>query len=434
MKIKSFFLFAASTMAVAFCSDVTLAKVSHDWGSHGYFRFQDGVSKDGSGQEVFKAPGTGAKYRLGNENDNYAEIDLYDTMRMSPDGPFVKVEGMVDFFMKDYKFDYDDVIQLYIEIGDLSDVLGEGKVWFGRRYYDRQNIHINDYFFLNTIQGADAAGGITDIHIGPGKLALAIGFDSATASIETVNEDDSVTTISGPDIRQYAFDGRYSDITVNKNGNLMLWGYYTFTQDVDQVEGTSGQAIGIMHTQTNLLGGYNKFMIQYGSGAARSAGAGFDLAESSLGQVATSQQADDLEDAQTWRITNQNVIEFDSSWSMMTAFVYEDKESTSFDGTDQAWISVGARPMFYVNDNLRIPFEIGWDYVDNRANDIQGSLLKTTIAAEFALEKGFWTRPVIRLFGTYATWSDEFEGQIGGNAYIDETDGYSVGTQIEWWW
>lgn len=27
-------------------------------------------------------------YRLGNENDNYLELDLYDAMRMDPNGPY----------------------------------------------------------------------------------------------------------------------------------------------------------------------------------------------------------------------------------------------------------------------------------------------------------------------------------------------------------
>jgi len=118
----------------------------------------------------------------------------------------------------------------------------------------------------------------------------------------------------------------------------------------------------------------------------------------------------------------------------MTSFVYEDTESKSYDGTDQTWKSLGARLVWFVNQNFRIPLEVGWGYVENDATNTDGSLLKTTLAAEFTLDRGFWQRPVLRLFATHASWSDDFQGQIGGTSYANETDGWSVGVQAEHWW
>ncbi len=44
------------------------------------------------------------------------------------------------------------------------------------------------------------------------------------------------------------------------------------------------------------------------------------------------------------------------------------------------------------------------------------------------------TRPVIRAYCTYATWSDAFIGQVAPNSFADQTQGISIGIQMEVWW
>ncbi len=200
---------------------------------------------------------------------------------------------------------------------------------------------------------------------------------------------------------------------------LLSGGTYDSSGDDETIEGLDGYAVGIMHTQQEFFGGFNKFMVQYGRGLGRHAGLGG--VDDATGTVTSSTAVDDFDDATTFRIINTNVIEPSQNWAMMTAFVYEDKDSKDFDGTDQTWISLGVRPMWFVNKNFRIPFELGWDRVEDNATDTNGSLVKATLAAEFALDRGFWERPVLRLFATHANWSDEFEGQIGGETYANET-------------
>ncbi len=69
-----------------------------------------------------------------------------------------------------------------MEAGDFTSALGNPKIWIGRRFYDRHDIHINDFFFLNTLQGFDG-GGIRDMDLGFGKLALAMGRKKAETTI-----------------------------------------------------------------------------------------------------------------------------------------------------------------------------------------------------------------------------------------------------------
>jgi hypothetical protein len=118
----------------------------------------------------------------------------------------------------------------------------------------------------------------------------------------------------------------------------MLWGLYSeSSNDQAGIQGMRGEAVGIMHIQKELLGGTNKFMVQYGQGLARNAG------QAGVEGVTTAENPDGMKDARTWRVTDSLVLEPLSSFSIMTAFVYEDKKSVKFDGTDQVWIILGAR-------------------------------------------------------------------------------------------
>ena len=404
-------------LATVLCSTTALAELTHDFGTKGYFRIGAGFSDDDSSQAAFQAPGAGAKYRLGNENDTYSEIGFFDTMRLDANGPYVHVVTMPSFYSaQGFKIEFDGLAELYAEAGDFTTALGNPKIWVGRRYYDRHDIHINDFFFLNTLQLFDA-GGIRDMDLGFGKLALAMGRKN----------DDTVKTVY-----QSRYDARLSDIAVNRNGSIMFWGAYYGSGGDKAYKELDGYALGVMHTQQEFFGGFNKFMVQYGSGLGR--GAGLRDLDPAAKQVRTSADADAFKDAKTLRVLNTNVIEMDPNWAVMTSFVYQDSESKKYDGIDQTWISLGARPMWFLHKNFRVPLELGWDYVDNKVNNTKGSLLKATLAAEFALDRGFWARPVLRLFVTYATWSDEFKGAVGGSAHANKTDGFSIGVQAEHWW
>jgi len=406
-----------------FCSSVAFAEITHDLGTHGYFRLGTGLSDNNVSQEIFKAPGAGSKYRLGNENDTWIELDAYDTVKLSDKGPYIHTEIMGTFNgAQNKKINFNEIIQLYAEVGDFTSAFGNPKIWIGRRYYDRHDIHINDFFFLNTLQGFDG-GGVRDLDLNVGKLALAVGRKNA--------DDYSSTKFDESSISQTRFDARFSDISVRDKGNITLWGTYDSSGSNGNVDGLKGYALGILYTQDDFFGGSNKFMVQYGRGLGRHAGKGG--VDAATGTVTSSAVANDFEDAQTFRIVNSNVIAPNENWAMMTALVYENLDSKSYDGTDQDWFSIGVRPVWFINDNFRIPFELGYDKVKDNTANTNGSLVKATLAAEFALERGFWARPVLRVFATHATWSDQFKGQIGGATYTNETSGWSVGIQAEYW-
>jgi maltoporin len=61
-------------------------------------------------------------------------------------------------------------------------------------------------------------------------------------------------------------------------------------------------------------------------------------------------------------------------------------------------------------------------------------LYKVTLAPQVSLGGRFMSRPVIRAFVTYATWSDDFVGLIGGQDFADATDALTAGMHMEVWW
>ena len=92
--------------------------------------------------------------------------------------------------------------------------------------------------------------------------------------------------------------------------------------------------------------------------------------------------------------------------------------------------------MFF-NDWLSLALEGGVDWVDwstPAQGGQRGYLTKVTLAPQVSLGNQFFSRPTIRAYVTYASWSPDFRGEIGGPDYADSTEGWSFGLQMETWW
>jgi maltoporin len=63
-----------------------------------------------------------------------------------------------------------------------------------------------------------------------------------------------------------------------------------------------------------------------------------------------------------------------------------------------------------------------------------GWLRKFTIAPQIGAGRNFFSRPVLRVFVTYASWSNGLRGFVGGIPFQGKTSGFSFGVQTETWW
>jgi len=140
-----------------------------------YFRAGIGGADGGGTQQCFRLPGAGAKYRLGNECEQWLEFYLRDDLASFADGSILTAEGMAVFYNpygRKVTFSSDSdggtrLAQAYLSWRNLPWLNG-GAIWAGRRFYYKQaDIHINDFFYRNM---AGLGVGVEDIGIGPLKL------------------------------------------------------------------------------------------------------------------------------------------------------------------------------------------------------------------------------------------------------------------------
>src|SRR5512138_837526 len=172
----------------------------------GYLRAGYGRDNEGGPQVAFQAPGAFSKYRLGNEAENYGEImfgknfyvpklfgsDANERPDGSPTGPIARVETMISIFNP-----YQDLLssgdtsfglpEIFASIGNVVASQPSMKFWAGSRYYRRQDIHINDFFFYNM---SGTGGGVEDFELPFGKLGLAWIGAASTSGFSDLPEPD----------------------------------------------------------------------------------------------------------------------------------------------------------------------------------------------------------------------------------------------------
>lgn len=401
---------------------------------HGYLRSGFGMNGEGGKMEAFKAPGAGAKYRLGNESDTYGELGLTHNWLREDDpleAPYVRTTVMLSYSSTE-NFTYDSLNnvddgndialrQAFIEGGNVIPGYPDIRFWGGQRYYRRHDIHINDFYYLDM---SGYGGGVEDVPLGDfGKLALAWIGGSV---------DDYVT--DNGDVAKQNLDLRIYDIDVPL-GKLSLWFDLATTKGGEvrnianpdgsrmSIGSSNGWALGLIHRtgEEAFLGGYNEFTVQYGQGAAYNFASTLDSS------------GPDLDSADRFRATNHFTIQPSPHFSMQALGLYEE---TDYGGEDslERWSSLGMRPIYHFNDRFSVALETGVDWVRSEPQDTEGHLWKITLAPQISMGGKFFSRPVLRGFVTYAKWSDGFRGRIGGDAYENATDGLSYGIQVEAWW
>ncbi len=401
---------------------------------HGYLRSGFGMNSDGGKMEAFIAPGAGAKYRLGNEAETYGEIAFtHNWLRLDDPTlkPYVRTTVMMSYSTGE-NFSYDslnnqaqgnDVAlrQAFVEMGNVIEWAPDVRFWAGQRYYQRHDVHINDFYFLDM---SGYGGGVEDIPVGGiGKLSLA-WLGGSVDHYETPHGN----------VAKQNFDVRLTDVKAPL-GKLSFWFDYAYTKGGDvinaieedgskvHIQTANGWAAGLIHRtgEEAVFGGYNEFAIQYGRGAAYNFGSTLDFS------------GPDLRDAERFRVTDSVMIQPSPHFAMQAVGVYED---TKYGGADSRnrWISLGARPIYFFNDRFSVALEGGIDWDKSEPLGTNGHLWKITLAPQISLGNKFFSRPVLRAFVTYAGWSDGFKGYVGGTAFEHDTAGLTYGLQAETWW
>jgi maltoporin len=393
---------------------------------HGYFRTGIASSLEGGSESCFQLPGAGAKYRLGNECETYGEVQFDEDVFKGDGGAEFKVHSMFGFKTgggldfeelgdNDLQSDKNEFAlrQLWGEAtGIFGGGLRESRVWLGKRYYQRHDIHINDFFYWNN---SGPGVGWENIDLGLGKLSVAIRRDKV--------DSDETTTVT----QMQSFDVRLGNIRVNPNGALEVGVDLRRADDSDagpKLE--DGFAVTVQHFQDKLLGGFNKLAFQWGTDA----GIGFGAP----------QFIPDGAGADRWRVVEQLTWNVGNLTGQVAA-LWEHTEVDAAVGPDpeQDWYSIGVRPIFHFSNYFNIALEYGFDMVDPKNVPAAGTsnLHKITLAPQISAGNKFFSRPVFRFYVTHAIWDGDAQAQgifPVGNPFADDKDGTVIGFQFESWW
>jgi maltoporin len=415
-------------------ADVKIEKLQEQLSSfefHGYFRSGYGLNSEGGQQVAFQAPGAGAKYRLGNEAETYGEL-IFVNNWLNPehtsDKAWMKTEAMIEAnttnsanyanFPNGTGNDQFRFREAFVQAGNVLQSQPNAKFWAGERYYRRQHIEIDDFYPLDM---SGYGGGVEDWDLRIGKMAVAF-LSGARPDIVTQN---GYLTKSNIDVRFYDLKGPaglwggWFDFATSKGGK---------TPTGTTISTTNGYAFGLRHQRLEWHGGYHSFSIQYGTGAASNFSTSID------------DPTPFLRSSARLLAVEQVLFQPNEKFAIMPIFIYQ----RSRDGNPQhdwnQWISFGARPEIFFTKYISLAFEGGFDHTkgfvltQHGDNHLDGWLRKFTIAPQIGAGRKFFSRPVLRAFLTYASWSDGFRGYVGGAPYQNRTTGLTYGVQAETWW
>lgn len=409
---------------------------------HGYMRSGVGASSEGGQQTCFKLAGALTKYRLGNECETYSELAFdVNAWKSASSEAYASLHTMMALSV-DQKQDWEGATpawrQAWVEFGNVgSGALAKAKLWAGKRYYQRHDIHIVDFYYWDN---SGPGAGIEDITFGDVKLSYAWRQNLANENEALRSHDVRANFPLGDDFGSMDVGLQYAQ--QDNRGDSK----YVDPNNKSKGERDSGYMLTVQHFMPGVLGGFNKAAFQYGTGPLNELNGTYPSYNPG--------KTYDNSDKSAWRFVDQLV--FDSgAWNGQAFFGYEDRKST------RKWLSLGVRPVYHFNELYSVAVEYGFDqvkwnsgYWDAEASQNApgqvgkaktGSMHKFTVAGQISAGKSFWARPQLRAFLTYAKWNDAAAGwtpwgtSSGVGAYVDgngKTNGSGVtyGAQAEMWW
>jgi maltoporin len=406
-----------------------------DISTHGYFRGGFGGNASQRGRMtcfgLTTISGTlKSKYRLGNECEQWGEFNLSAVVYSGDDGVVGTFHFMPAAYIPSTFIGYSPTSttaipdqnktstgaavsfpNLYADIKGISWLFG-GAAWAGGRYYKREDVYISDFFYWNP---SGIGGGIEDMNLG--KM-----WDSAPAMFAGMTFSYAAFAVDGqpsgtPSLPTQIDLGIRHDVQVRgfrpyEGGELQLgfqyimdWSNHKDTNGASVTHG--GWGVTVRHVQ-ELLGGNNKLVFQYGKGGGTGFGtlSRFYYPDFSLMWGTTESRL---------RLLDVITIQPTDWLGAQAVGVYQrDDDGLGKSGSVNEWYSLGGRVSFGVLNNLKLLAEAGLDNEKKSDGAPPLWLAKLTGALAITTAKGFWTRPEIRLFFTWAEWS-----QAAGTAGVD---------------
>lgn len=418
--------------AAAGADDARLSKVEADiaaikaadqgFSFHGYARSGFSMNdKGGSTHQNIKGSGE-MPGRLGNETDTYLENTLSKKFTMA-DGSWMN--AVFTWAHKNYEGQSwentsggDNYAQreAYVEAGNLA-FAPQLKFWAGQRFYGRNDIHLNDFYWRD-MSGHGA--GVQGIHLGGfTKLDIAFIGSSSNSSVSDIGDDN-----------QRNLDFRFTDIAAGPGKLEFEYCYSNRPKALPGDNDLDGFQTAVVYGLGSFFGvteGSSTIALQYGKGAGQTF---------SMQEWHTDAKYINSQDRSNTRLVAYGVSQITPSFEVMPSLIYQISDyDTAKD--DPKWLNFVVRPVYHFSKNFALQTEFGIDQIkdhdpaENWKGD--GIVRKLTIAPTLTLDTGFWARPQLRAYVTHATWSGNIN-PTGMTAYAGKDSITTYGVQMEVWW
>jgi hypothetical protein len=112
-------------------------------------------------------------------------------------------------------------------------------------------------------------------------------------------------------------------------------------------------------------------------------------------------------------VTEQTVLQPNDKFAVMPIFLFQRMKNLNTNNDWMQWASFGVRPEVFLTKHLSLTGDCGFDHT-HLPGSYDGWLRKCTFAPQIGADRKFFGRPVLRVFVTYANWSNGFRGLVGG--------------------
>lgn len=411
----------------------------HHLSFNGYIRAGIGRTLPKGEMVTFSLPGSIYKPRLGNENGHLAELQFtYKYQKKDSDKSYevsymgAKYTPYADFNMNEAP----EIAQLFVR---MNNIWGTADVWAGRRYYDRYDIHMLDYFWLNTGQNAEMSIGVEDITMPKGSSMKVALFQFEYDPTQGKKESKAFNS--------YTLEGKWLDYPLNTDWRinfLAQLGHRDSSPEKLYEKVTSFGLGSWVNYKKGLIDYTSILHFRKGVLIAKNPYTG----KSILDYNEAGMRIYDLKKAYTVDFLNNFVYDDKQNHALQAYINYQIKDygvglvddTNKEVGSEKLrhQISVGGRYLHYLSEHFNLAFELSNDYVNDQKNHITGNVSKITFAPQISWGYGYYSRPVLRPFITYAHWSDDLKGLVGtmpkNDVFADKNDGITVGLQLEIWW